>query len=195
MTNHTPARPPRIHTFLSAKGGQGTTVTAAAFALLSASDHTSTLLVDAAPGHDCAAVLGLPEPHDPLDLIAVTDNLSLTRAYPDPADPDYDLVVIDAGTNPTHTYGHITLVTRSCYLALRRALALPHQPDDAVLVQEPGRSLHRDDVAAVLNLTIAATITVDPAIARTVDSGLLAARTPNALHSLAQLITTNASTP
>ena len=38
------------------------------------------------------------------------------------------------------------LVTRACYLALRRAVAAPCRPDGVVLVAEPGRALRTADV-------------------------------------------------
>lgn len=70
------------------------------------------------------------------------------------------------------------LVTRPCYLALRRALACPVRPDAIVLVTEPGRAIGRADVVDVLGRPVVAEIEVDPAIARAVDAGLLASRLP-----------------
>ncbi len=59
------SQPTQIHTFFAAKGGQGTTVTAAVVALMYARAGRSTLLVDAAETHDSHAVLGLAEPAEP----------------------------------------------------------------------------------------------------------------------------------
>ena len=70
------------------------------------------------------------------------------------------------------------LVTRPCYLALRRALACPVRPDGIVLVAEPGRAIGRSDVVDVLGRPVVAEIVVDPAIARAVDAGLLTSRLP-----------------
>lgn len=70
------------------------------------------------------------------------------------------------------------LVTRPCYLALRRALACPLRPDGIVLVAEPGRAIGRADVVDVLGRPVVAEIAVDPAIARAVDAGLLTSRLP-----------------
>jgi MinD-like ATPase involved in chromosome partitioning or flagellar assembly len=74
------------------------------------------------------------------------------------------------------------LVTRACYLALRRAVAAPIRPSAAVLVTEPGRALDRTDIEAVLGVPVTAEIGVDPAVARAVDSGLLASRLPRGLQ-------------
>jgi MinD superfamily P-loop ATPase len=70
------------------------------------------------------------------------------------------------------------LVTRPCYLALRRALAVPLRPSAAVVVDEAGRALHHDDVAAVLDVPVTARVPFDPSISRAVDAGLLAHRVP-----------------
>jgi Mrp family chromosome partitioning ATPase len=99
-------------------------------------------------------------------------------------------VVVDAGvcggaaTGAAHAElvaelgrsGRSLLVMRPCYLALRRAVAAHVAADGVVLVREPGRSLDRRDVADVLSLPVLAQVDVDPALARSVDAGLLARR-------------------
>jgi len=74
------------------------------------------------------------------------------------------------------------LVLRPCYLALRRALAAPVRPSGVVLVVEPGRALGRADVEDVLGVPVRAEVTVDAAVARAVDAGLLARRVPRSLE-------------
>jgi len=74
------------------------------------------------------------------------------------------------------------LVTRACYLSLRRAVNCTMRPTGVVLVSEAGRALRANDVEAALNADIVAEISVDPAVARAVDAGLLAARLPRALR-------------
>lgn len=73
------------------------------------------------------------------------------------------------------------LVTRPCFIALRRALTLPVRPTGVVLVEEPGRALGRTDVEDVLGAPVVATVAVDAAVARAVDAGLLASRLPTGL--------------
>ena len=98
---------------------------------------------------------------------------------------------LDAGTNPAAgslAHNRRLLVVRNCYLALRRAVAHPVRPDGVVLVAEPGRALAAIDVEAVLTAPVVAEIAIDPAVARTIDAGLLAARLPRTLvRSLAPL--------
>jgi hypothetical protein len=57
------------------------------------------------------------------------------------------------------------LVTRPCYLSLRRAVAVPLQPTGVVLVVEPGRARDRQDVDEVLGAPVVAEVLVDPAVA------------------------------
>lgn len=106
-------------------------------------------------------------------------------------------VVIDAGVIPPsvrHDMGagvrralvegadRSLLVTRSCYVAIRRAKALDLRLDGVVLIEEPHRALGRTDVADVLGAPVVAAVPIDPAIARAVDSGLLVARLPTELR-------------
>ena len=74
------------------------------------------------------------------------------------------------------------LVLRPCYLAVRRAVALSLRPNALVIIDEPGRSLRVDDIEEVLGVPAAARLLVDPAVARTVDSGLLGVRLPRSLE-------------
>jgi hypothetical protein len=63
------------------------------------------------------------------------------------------------------------------------------RPDDVVLVVEPGRALDRRDVEHVLGLRVTAVVEFDPAVARSVDAGLVAVRTPAPLRrSLRRLL-------
>ena len=95
--------------------------------------------------------------------------------------------VVDAGTGspPTHLAGaadRSLLVTRACYLALRRAVALEARPSGVVLVEEPGRALRAHDVETAIDAPVVATLALDPAVARAVDAGLLAARLPRLIQ-------------
>ncbi len=74
------------------------------------------------------------------------------------------------------TSGTSVLVTRACYLSLRRALRCTLSVDSAVLVAEAGRSLDRHDVHQVLGVPVVAVVEADPALARAVDAGLLGRR-------------------
>ena len=201
----------------SSKGGAGTTVVAAALALLlGRRSPDGAILVDLAG--DQPAVLGLPEPDGPglagwlaagadvppdglarLEVPAGSGVRLLPRgrgplleeraevltrllaADPRPA-------VADCGTDPSGAALLVAagatrslLVTRPCFLALRRALSVPLHPSEVVLLTEVGRALSGRDVADCLGVPVAAEVPVDPQIARAVDAGLLACRLPKGL--------------
>ncbi len=97
-------------------------------------------------------------------------------------------VVVDAGRYSPEWHELLATapsslaVLRPCYLALRRAVALPVRPSGVVLVQEPGRSLDRRDIEDVLGVPVVAVVPYDPSVARAVDAGLLlAGRLPRTL--------------
>jgi MinD-like ATPase involved in chromosome partitioning or flagellar assembly len=96
-------------------------------------------------------------------------------------------VVVDAGTGPPpatlhHAADRSLMVTRACYLALRRAVASPIRPTAVILVVEPGRALRAADVETAIGAPVIASVTVDPAVARAVDAGLLSARLPRTMQ-------------
>jgi MinD-like ATPase involved in chromosome partitioning or flagellar assembly len=74
------------------------------------------------------------------------------------------------------------LVIRPCYLALRRAMASSLRPSEVVVIREPGRTLSRHDVESAVGAPVRAEIEADPAVARAVDSGLMAGRLPRSLE-------------
>jgi hypothetical protein len=76
---------------------------------------------------------------------------------------------------------HSLLVTRLCYLALRRAVLAPVRPTGVVVMTEAGRALRAGDIETTLGVPVVAEIGCDPAVARCVDAGLLATRLPRPL--------------
>lgn len=93
-----------------------------------------------------------------------------------------DTVIVDAGhgTPPIHVTdsGTNLLVTRACYLALRRAINNTTQIDGIILINEPGRALRGTDIEAALAKPVIAQIDIDPSIARAIDAGLITTRVP-----------------
>jgi hypothetical protein len=73
------------------------------------------------------------------------------------------------------------LVTRPCYLALRRMADVPLRPHGVVVVREPGRALDAGDVAEATGAAVVAEVLQDPAVARAADAGLLLSRLPRTL--------------
>lgn len=98
-------------------------------------------------------------------------------------------VVVDAGppsplANELASGSTVSLlVLRPCYLALRSAMAAPVRPSAVVLVEEDKRSLDAVDIEEVLGVPVRAVVPWDPAIARSVDAGLLGSRLPGMLAS------------
>lgn len=152
------------------------------------------------------AWLGSDAPAEQLhDLtVGVRDGVTLLPAGPAPVDSpdppaerwehllaalssDSHRVIIDAGTGtPPRSANELVdrslLVTRTCYLALRRAVASPTRPTGIVVVTEPGRALRVVDVETAIGAPVVATVAVDPSVARAVDAGLLAARLPRVIQ-------------
>lgn len=192
----------------AAKGGSGTTFTAAALALAS---DTPTVLVDL--DGDLPLVLGV----DDNDRAGVTDWLDSTAPAErfdrleiplgasctlvprgtgplDRRSPRWarlaaalaarpGRVVVDAGTGDPPAglcavADAVLLVTRPCYVALQRAGRSAVRPTGVILVDEPGRRLRAADVEHTVGAPIVATLLLDPKIARAVDSGLLVSRLP-----------------
>lgn len=195
----------------SVKGGSGTTVFAAALSLAIAEKRGRATLVDlggdvpAVLGMEEGSGLGIrdwlagptrdPDAYTALRRAATSklDIISVGNASSFSADALDDLravadgnTIIDFGTlRPSDTFrGDITadwLVTRPCYLSLRRAARLEQRPRGVVVLREAGRALTRRDIESVTGAPVIAEISVSDAIARSVDAGLLATRLPKRL--------------
>jgi hypothetical protein len=195
----------------SAKGGSGTTVVAATLALARAANSLLVDLDGELPavlglaepaGQGIGDWLASDAPVGAIADLAVEVNrttqlvprgaLAVDRHSPRWAELGPWLLerpyttVVDAGTgdppNPLGDVGRTLLVTRGCYLALRRASAMAWRPDGVVFVSEPGRALRRPDVERAVGAPVVASVSVDPAVARAVDAGLLATRLPRLLE-------------
>jgi hypothetical protein len=171
-----------ILSYYGAKGGQGTTTTAVANAIL-LSHKGPTLFVDRSGDNDATAVYGAA-PIEYGEFVPMGDNLTMIALHGPVEDHIgmFDHVVIDYGRE-FPDYGTPILVTHACYLALRAALKMPH-PERVVLIEEPFRSLGVEDVRNVLDVDDVTIIESDPAVARAVDAGLFGTRLPRAFNVL-----------
>jgi hypothetical protein len=146
---------------------------------------------------------GAAVPADAVDRIAVpvTDNLHLLGRGAGPLAPGRAAVlagllastprtvVADCGTRPgpvgrtvARAADRSILVTRACYLAVRRQQSLDLAPTEVALVREGQRALGPADLGAAIGAPIRTTVPVDPAVSRAVDAGLLRSRLPRALQ-------------
>ncbi|MEI2705117.1 MAG: cellulose synthase operon protein YhjQ/BcsQ [Ilumatobacteraceae bacterium] len=194
----------------SVKGGSGTTVVAAALATLLAR-RAAAWFVDLAgdgpavfgmaPGVDSTGVhewmtsaVATGESFERLGL-AVVDGLQMVprggalvqERWSELADVlAQRRCVVDAGLGSPPAVlaaaaDQSLLVTRACFLALRRAVTTAVRPTGVVLVAEPGRALTAADVEAVVGAPVVARVSIDPSVARVVDSGTLGLRLPRGL--------------
>ena len=132
--------------------------------------------------------------------VPVTDGLDLVPRGSGPLDPSRAsvlvqvlassgrTVVVDAGLlrhdEVARAFAQAAprsvLVTRLCFLGLRRAAEAAVRPTSVVVVREPGRLLHRADVERSLGVPVVAELGLDPAVSRAVDAGLARSRLPRA---------------
>jgi len=102
-------------------------------------------------------------------------------------------VVVDVGTHAVPAVAVLSeatsavLVTRACYLALDAARRGP-TPDSVLLIEEEGRALRSEDVAAAVGAEVTVSLRWHRDAARAVDAGLLASRLPRSLSTLGQLL-------
>lgn len=187
----------------AAKGGQGCTTIAATLALLSApatiidltGDVPAVLGVPEPSGPGVADLLagGRPLTRDDLDRCAIPVATGVRLVPRGDGGMDSrserweDLaallvievagrVYVDAGVD-SPLVEHVPrrlLVTRHCYLALRRARLGGIRPSGIVTLREPGRVLNATDVERVFDVPVLATVEVAAEMARVIDAGLLA---------------------
>lgn len=161
---------------------------------------TDWLAVETSPPADALARLEIPVatglsllacgtapswPRRQVDLL-----LALLAGESRPVVIDVGLIEADHAESPQSdlrlrlagSAGESLLVTRPCYLALRRALRARVRPSGLVVIAEKGRALDELDVEDVLDAQVRARIEVDPAVARAVDAGLLSSRLPRSIH-------------
>jgi hypothetical protein len=70
------------------------------------------------------------------------------------------------------------LVVNSCFLAVHASVALAQRAHGIVVVGDEDRRITDADIAAAIGLPVVASVSVQPAVARAVDAGLLSARLP-----------------
>jgi hypothetical protein len=160
---------------IGARGGQGTSTTAAALGLLAARRGHHVELITDTPDTMCA-LLGLSGAPDDADALEVVPGLTL-RSEPS---GKAGMVITDAGTlvdaHDAAELVQLTVLRGPCYLSLRATLDLARRGVDGIVtVREPGRSLTKQDIATVTGLEVVAETHASPAVARSIDAGVLPA--------------------
>lgn len=164
----------------SPKGGQGVSTIAVGLAshLQRTSPRVRVQLVSESPD-GLLAILGMGVASDALDNWDYTEQLNIARGE----FGNFDYRVFDFGTTIPDVPVDLTLmVTKACYLSLRKSIALRNEErlvsDGFILVEESGRSLNASDIEHVLDMRHLFTIPSGdaPGICRTVDAGLMGVR-------------------
>lgn len=160
-----------------ARGGQGTTTTAAALALLAARRGLVVELV-ARDVPTMRALLGMTtdDDLDPDDAVEVVSGLTLLR------EPSGDATLVigdnprsdDAETQSGGSCRRTLVVLRGpCYLSLRATIDARDAVDGVVVVREQGRSVTNSDITQITDLPVVAETSVTPHVARAIDAGVL----------------------
>ncbi len=122
------------------------------------------------------------------EILSVNAWSNLSRALSLKHSEGYNIIVDLGRTDIPSALREIAescyLVTRPCYLALRRAVDLETDFSGVIVVNEPDRVLTSRDVESVLKLKCIAEIPYTSEISRRVDSGLLKSRLPITLQSV-----------
>ena len=139
-------------------------------------DRSSSVLLPHGSSHEAA-------------VSAAGDRWSLLLDWCDRRSASSAAVVVDAGSNTAAVrgadhagHGIEVLVTRACFLALRRRGAGATTPQGVVLIGEPGRSLGPRDVERTLGAPVLATMPWDPTVARAIDAGLAVSSLPRTMR-------------
>jgi len=165
-----------------ARGGQGTSTTAAALALLATRrGRRVELVADDVPA--MRALLGMTSDDDldPDEEVEVVAGLTLCRTPSgDAALVISDRAMTEGAETPSGGPRERTLVVLRgpCYLSLRTTIDARDRIDGIVVVREPGRSITNRDLTEITQLPVVAETTVTPNVARTIDAGVL----PTTVH-------------
>ena len=183
----------RVIALSSPKPGTGTSTVAALIAL---SSGVKTLIIDQSQSQDIDALLGLASSHEPVQQVTNLVDLVITYSIGVAFPSDYDLIVIDRGTAQQGQTRSVLidgaenyLVTRKCYLSLRKANKLV-QHDGVIIVDEEGRALTNKDVKSVLQTPIVGVVAYSAPLTRSIDSGLLPNRYSPFVEGLVELAQT-----
>lgn len=156
------------------KGGVGTSTTALSIAHQASNKGLRVLLVDNALSHDILALAGMSASCMTQDnmTVEVLGRGAKMHQYSN----EYDLVVVDCGSNPTDIFddeAERVLVVRNEYLALRNSAQV--KKDRVVCLYQEGNALIQSDVKNVVGVPTTF-VQIDTAVARSIDAGMFFSR-------------------
>jgi CobQ/CobB/MinD/ParA nucleotide binding domain len=155
----------KIVNVLGAKGGVGTSTTAAMIAVSLGTTGSHVVVVDRTGTGDVSAT--------------VSDGLLTLRTdMPSEREAEHiDYVIVDHPANATepHVSGTNLLVTTNCYLAVRRSLHTTFAIHGLVVMHQPARTLDINDMHAVLAIPAERMLKIihDPYVSKLIDAGLV----------------------
>ena len=156
------------------KGGVGTSTTALSIAHQASNSGLKVLLVDNAGSHDILALAGMSASCMTQDnmTVEVLGRGAKMHQYSD----EYDLVVVDCGSNPTDIFddeAERVLVVRNEYLALRNSASI--KKDRVVCLFQEGNALIHSDIKNVVSAPVTF-VPINTAVSRAIDAGMFFSR-------------------
>ncbi|MEI7507095.1 MAG: hypothetical protein WCK23_09790 [Actinomycetes bacterium] len=135
-----------------------------------------------------------PSGSSAIEILSTTAWTNLAQEVMQKESDGYNIIIDFGQANLPLAFNKLAhthyMVTRPCYLSLRRAVNLDQKFSGVIVVQEHDRVLTTSDVESVLKLKCAAEVPYSSDISRRVDSGLLKSRLPAPLHAaLSPLVT------
>lgn len=155
----------KIVNVLGAKGGVGTSTTAAMIAVSLTTTGSHVVVVDRTGTGDVSAIVS-------------DGSLTLCNDMPSELEAEHiDYVIVDHPANVTEPQvsGTNVLVTTNCYLAVRRSLHTTFTVHGLVVVYQPLRTLNINDIHAVLAIPEERLLKImhDPYVSKLIDAGLV----------------------
>lgn len=175
----------RTLSIINVKGGQGVSTLVAATGCLAVANGETVAIVSPDDDDDMSSILGGTT--EGLSMFSLSEWNRCNRR-------EFDFAIFD-GFNGSHYAepgeSQTLVMTKACYVSLRtitRLQAGGAEYDGIVLFLEVGRALNKADIEQATGLRTVAVVVSDPAIARTVDAGMMSYRIPEVLKVSARTI-------
>jgi len=184
----------KVFNIVSPKGGQGTTTTAAAIAILTSERH-QTAIIEATPHHDLFGILAMSNREtgtvcDASETLLAVESDNVIESYEKIKNlGDVEFLIIDWGTTKPTIPADVTLgVLRTSYLPARRWTATQMQADAIICINHAEDALTPKDIANATGVTRYTPIMFHHKVERTVDAGLFLHRLPEVLRAGLEIV-------